>query len=79
MNPVFEFVIPILVVIFAYKLINQRMQHKNLRDLRGGPDDAERQAWQQRLDQLEERVKVLERIVTDDKYDLKRQIEALDR
>jgi hypothetical protein len=35
--------------------------------------------WQQRLDQLEERIKVLERIVTDDKYDLKRQIEALDR
>jgi len=79
MNPVFEFVIPILVVVFAYKLINQRMHHKNLRDLRGGTDDAERQVWQQRLDQLEERVKVLERIVTDDKYDLKRQIEALDR
>ncbi|MEO8464576.1 MAG: hypothetical protein ABI640_04490 [Gammaproteobacteria bacterium] len=78
MNPVFEFVIAILLVVFTYKVITQRMHHRNLRDLRG-TDDAERQAWQQRLDQLEERVKVLERIVTDDKYDLKRQIEALDR
>jgi len=78
MNPVFEFVIPILIIVFTYKLINQRMHHKNLRDLRG-TDDADRQAWQQRLDELEERVKVLERIVTDDKYDLKRQIEALDK
>ena len=78
MNPGFEFVIPILIIVFTYKLINQRMHHKNLRDLRG-TDDADRQAWQQRLDELEERVKVLERIVTDDKYDLKRQIEALDK
>jgi uncharacterized membrane protein len=78
MNPVFEFVIAILFIVFAYKLINQRMYHKNLRDLRG-TDDADRVAWQQRLDELEERVKVLERIVTDDKYDLKRQIEALDK
>ncbi len=78
MNPAFEFVLAILFIVFAYKLINQRMHHRNLRDLRG-TDDAERQEWQQRLDQLEERVKVLERIVTDDKYDLKRQIEALDR
>jgi len=78
MNPAFEFVLAILIIVFTYKLITQRMHHKNLRDSRG-IDDAERQEWQQRLDQLEERVKVLERIVTDDKYDLKRQIEELDR
>lgn len=74
MNP-FEFVIAIIVIVFGYKLVTMRMQQKNLRR----PDDPERIEWQQRLDQLEERVKVLERIVTDDKYDLKRQIEALDR
>jgi uncharacterized membrane protein len=78
MNPAFEFVIAILIVVFTYKLVNQRMHQKNLQNLRG-TDDADRIAWQQRLDELEERVKVLERIVTDDKYDLKRQIEALDR
>ena len=75
MNPAFNFVIAILFIVFAYKLVALRMQHKNLR----GTDDSDRLAWQQRLDQLEERVKVLERIVTDDKYDLKRQIEALDK
>ncbi len=74
MNP-FEFVIAIIVIVFGYKLVTMRMQQKHMRR----PDDPDRIAWQQRLDQLEERVKVLERIVTDDKYDLKRQIEALDR
>ena len=78
MNPVFEFVIAILIVVFTYKLVTLRMHQKNLQNVRG-TDDAERVAWQQQLDELEERVKVLERIVTDDKYDLKRQIEALDK
>jgi cell division protein FtsB len=74
MNP-FEFVIAIIVIVFGYKLISLRMQNRTVR--RG--DDAERAAWQQQLEQLEERVKVLERIVTDDRYDLKRQFEELDR
>lgn len=74
MNP-FEFVIAIIVIVFGYKLISLRMQNRSVR--RG--DDADRAAWQQQLEQLEERVKVLERIVTDDRYDLKRQFEELDR
>jgi ABC-type transport system involved in Fe-S cluster assembly fused permease/ATPase subunit len=78
MNPAFEFVIAILIIVFTYKLVTLRMHQKSLQSQRG-TDDADRLAWQQRLDELEERVKVLERIVTDDKYDLKRQIEALDR
>lgn len=78
MNPAFEFVIAILIIVFTYRLVTLRMHQKNLQGQRGS-DDADRVAWQQRLDELEERVKVLERIVTDDKYDLKRQIEALDK
>ncbi len=78
MNPAFEFVIAILLIVFSYKLVTLRMHQKNLQSQRG-TDDADRVSWQQRLDELEERVKVLERIVTDDKYDLKRQIEALDK
>ena len=78
MNPAFEFVIAILIIVFTYKLVTLRMHQKNVQNQRG-TDDADRVAWQQRLDELEERVKVLERIVTDDKYDLKRQIEALDK
>jgi cell division protein FtsB len=78
MNPAFDFVIVILAIVFTYKLVTLWMHQKNLQNQRG-TDDADRLAWQQRLDELEERVKVLERIVTDDKYDLKRQIEALDK
>ncbi len=78
MNPAFEFVIAILLIVFGYRLVTLRMHQKNLQSQRG-TDDADRVVWQQRLDELEERVKVLERIVTDDKYDLKRQIEALDK
>ena len=74
MNP-FEFVIAIIAIVFIFKLVSMRMQQRNVQRA----PDADRIAWQQRLDQLEERVKVLERIVTDDKYDLKRQIEELDR
>ncbi len=72
---VFEFVIAIVAIVFGYKLISLRMQSKHLRR-----DEAtDRIAWQQQLEQLEERVKVLERIVTDDRYDLKRKFEELDR
>lgn len=78
MNP-FEFVIAIIAIVFIYKLVSMRINHRHLQTLRGTDDTEERAAWQRRLDQLEERVKVLERIVTDDKYDLKRQIEELDR
>jgi hypothetical protein len=77
MNP-FEFVIAIIAIVFIYKLVSMRISHRHLQNMRG-TDDADRAVWQQRLDQLEERIKVLERIVTDDKYDLKRQIEELDR
>lgn len=77
MNP-FEFVIAIIAIVFIYKLVSMRINHRHLLNVRG-TDDADRAAWQQKLDQLEERVKVLERIVTDDKYDLKRQIEELDK
>jgi hypothetical protein len=74
MNP-FEFVIAIVAIVFIYKLVSLRIQQRNAHRT----PDADQIAWQQRLDQMEERVKVLERIVTDDKYDLKRQIEELDR
>ena len=78
MFPAFDFVVAVLAIVFTYKLVSLWIRQKNLQSQRG-TDDADRIAWQQRLDELEERVKVLERIVTDDKYDLKRQIEALDK
>lgn len=36
------------------------------------------QRYKKKISELEERIKVLERIVTDDKYDLKKEFEKLD-
>jgi|GEM_PF-152315 hypothetical protein len=70
----FEFVIPLVALILVYKLIRLVIVHKNP-PRRDNPVDAE---LLERLNQVEERVRVLERIVTDDRYDLKRQFEDLE-
>jgi hypothetical protein len=69
----FEFVIPLLALILLYKLIKLVILRKNP-PRRDDPVNAE---LLERLNQVEERVRVLERIVTDEKYDLKRQFEDL--
>jgi hypothetical protein len=75
MNP-FEFVIAILVIIFGYKLIaGGRLRRHRMFDEQA--DTAAVEA-KKRLDELEERVRVLERIVTDERYDLKRQFRELE-
>ena len=66
--------LPILALIFVYKLIRlvivQRSQPR-----RENPVNAE---LLERLNQVEERVRVLERIVTDERYDLKQQFKDLE-
>lgn len=69
-----EFVLPILALIFVYKLIRLVIVQRN-QPRREDPVKAE---LLERLNQVEERVRVLERIVTDEKYDLKRQFEDLE-
>jgi len=75
MNP-FEFVIIILVLSFLFKLANTFIQTKGTRraddDAAVGAEELKR-----RLEAVEERVQVLERIVTDEAYDLKRQFKDL--
>lgn len=75
MNP-FEFVIAILVLSFGYKLVASRLSHKSQRG--DASADAANAELRQRLEQMEERVRVLERIVTDDRYDLKQQFKDLE-
>ena len=74
MNP-FEFVIAIIAITFMYKLIDNRLKHRDT--ARESTDDGMNAELLQRLAQVEERVRVLERIVTDDKYDLKQQFKDL--
>ena len=75
MNP-FEFVIAIIVLSFIFKLVLAALQNRNQQ--RGEVSaDAANTELRQRLEQMEERVKVLERIVTDERFDLKQQFKDL--
>jgi hypothetical protein len=78
-NPFFDFVIVIVIVSCTFKLLTAWMRSREYR--RGNDESANANAalMQQRLDQLEERVQVLERIVTDDRFELKQQFKDLAR
>lgn len=73
------FVLAILAIIFGSPLLGKRMKRRRERhdDDRDGYGDNERAAMLEQIARLEERVKVLERIVTDDPNDLRRQFRAL--
>ena len=71
---VFEFALAMVALVMVFKLIRLAIVHKNP-PRRDDPVNAE---LLERLNQVEERVRVLERIVTDERYDLKRQFEDLE-
>jgi hypothetical protein len=74
MHP-FEFALALIALVFIYKLVRvaiARSQHAPPR--REDPVNTE---LIERLRQVEERVQVLERIVTDERYDLKQQFKDL--
>ena len=70
---VFEFSIAIVALVFLAKLMNTAMRQKRF----GQRDDAANVQLMERLNQVEERVRVLERIVTDERFDLKQQFKDL--
>ena len=80
MNP-FEFVIAILFMVFAFTIIRHKMgiPVRSIRDMRGDPtaNDQENQRLRGQVQQLQERIRVLERIVTDRGAETAAQIEAL--
>ena len=73
MHP-FEFALAIVALILIFKLIRLAIVHGKRPARR---DDAVNAELVERLRQVEERVQVLERIVTDDRYDLKQQFKDL--
>ena len=75
MNP-FEFVIVVIALSFGYKLLAAWMRS---REQSRSSDESANAGLVQRLQQLEERVQVLERIVTDERFDLKQQFKDLAR
>ncbi len=71
-----EFVILILLIVFGSKFLSDHMKYKHM-ERRSNKTDNTGETVKNRLDELEERINVLERIVTDKNYDLKSQIDDL--
>lgn len=81
MNP-FEFVLAVLLLVFAFSIIRHKLgiPVRSMREMRGDPppqDEAENARLRSQVKQLQERIHVLERIVTDRGVETAAQIEAL--
>jgi hypothetical protein len=80
MNP-FEFVIAVLFMVFAFTIIRHKLgiPVRSMREMRegAGGNDAENARLRGQVQQLQERIRVLERIVTDRGAQTAAQIEAL--
>jgi hypothetical protein len=80
MNP-FEFVIAVLFMVFAFTIIRHKMgiPVRSMREMRGDRpvNDQENERLRGQVQQLQERIRVLERIVTDRGAETAAQIEAL--
>ena len=80
MNP-FEFVLAVLFMVFAFTIIRHKLgvPERSMRGMPGQPPvgDVENDRLRGQVQQLQERIKVLERIVTDRGADTAAQIEAL--
>jgi hypothetical protein len=76
----FEFVLALAIIVFAFTIIRHKMgiPVRSMKEMREGvSDDAENERLRSQVKQLQERLKVLERIVTDRGVDTAEQIEAL--
>ena len=73
MNNVFTFVLLLVAIVSFAKIIQSYIERKREKDT-SGEDIEETLA---RIDVLEERIRVLERIITERRYDLKREIDSL--
>ena len=80
MNP-FEFVLALLVLMFVFSIVRHKMgiPVRSMREMRGDPpaNDSENARLRGQVQQLQERIRVLERIVTDRGAETAAQIEAL--
>ena len=80
MNNPFEFVLAILILIFAFSIIRHKMgiPVRSMREMRGDPADSqETLRLREEVTQLKERIKVLERITVEKENSLAKEIESL--
>jgi len=76
----FEFVLALAIIVFAFTLVRHKMgiPVRSMKEMRDGVgNDAENERLRSQVKQLQERLKVLERIVTDRGASTADQIEAL--
>jgi len=77
----FEFVLGVLILVFTFTIIRHKLgiPVRSMREMRGDPpvNDAENERLRGQVQQLQERLRVLERIVTDRGAETAAQIEAL--
>ena len=79
MNP-FEFVVAILILMFAFTIIRHKMgiPVRSMREMRGDPADSqETLRLREEVSELKERLKVLERITVEKENSLSKEIESL--
>jgi len=73
MNGTFAFVLSIVAIVMFARVLTMWIKHRSDKPA----VDEELEATLGRIDQLEERIGVLERIVTENRVDLKQQIDNL--
>jgi hypothetical protein len=80
MNP-FEFVLLIMLMVFIFSIVRHKMgiPVRSMREMRGDApvNDMETERLRAQVQQLQDRIRVLERIVTDRGAETAAQIEAL--
>jgi hypothetical protein len=80
MNPAFEFVLAVLFMVFAFTIIRHKMgiPVRSMREMREGTSNGEENAQlREQVKRLQDRIQILERIVTDRGAETASQIEAL--
>ena len=70
---VFEFVIILVVAVLAFRLWESKLKHRN-----DSVEEAQQGDLHAQLRELQGRIEVLERIVTDSRYDLDQQLKDLE-
>ena len=73
MNGVFTFVFLVVLVVMIAGVARSWIEQRN----KGARSEQEIADTLAKIDQLEERIRVLERIVTENRFDLKQQIDSL--
>ncbi len=70
---VFEFIIILVVAVLAFRLWESKLKHRN-----DSAEEAQQDHLNTQLRELQGRIEVLERIVTDSRYDLDQQLQDLE-